>query len=80
MPNQELNAINRFLSLVSLLRKEIRINFISNGHYMKTFLVDAINTFVIKGEGIFEKMYRLLERYPNKKIILTGANDRIWTK
>ena len=42
---------------------------------MKTILVDAINTFVIKGEGIFEEMYHLLERYPNKKIILTNADD-----
>jgi len=42
---------------------------------MKTILVDAINTFVIKGEGIYEEMYKLLEKYPNRKIILTGAND-----
>jgi FMN phosphatase YigB (HAD superfamily) len=42
---------------------------------MKTILVDAINTFVIKGKGIFEEMYRLLETYPNKKIIVTNAND-----
>ncbi|MEK6926993.1 MAG: hypothetical protein AABX11_01035 [Nanoarchaeota archaeon] len=38
-------------------------------------MVDAINTFVIKGKGIFEEMYSLLETYPNKKIILTNAND-----
>lgn len=42
---------------------------------MKTILVDAINAFVIKGEGIFEAMYNLLETYPNRKIILTSAND-----
>ena len=42
---------------------------------MKTILVDAINTFVIKGEGIFEDMRDLLEKYPNKKIILTNADD-----
>ncbi len=42
---------------------------------MKTILVDAINAFVIKGGGVFEEMYGILERYPNKKIILTGAND-----
>lgn len=42
---------------------------------MKTILVDAVNTFVIKGEGIFEEMYDLLESYPNKKIILTNADD-----
>jgi HAD superfamily hydrolase (TIGR01509 family) len=42
---------------------------------MKTILVDAVDTFVIEGEGIFEPMHQLLERYPNKKIILTGAND-----
>lgn len=42
---------------------------------MKTILVDAINVFVIKGEGIFEAMYRMLEKYPNKKIVLTNATD-----
>jgi len=42
---------------------------------MKTILVDAINAFVIKGEGIFKEMHELLEQYPNKKFILTGAND-----
>ncbi|MBM3436262.1 MAG: HAD-IA family hydrolase [Bacteroidetes bacterium] len=42
---------------------------------MKTILVDAINAFVIKGEGVFNEMYKMLEQYPNKKIILTGAND-----
>ena len=42
---------------------------------MKTILVDAINAFVIKDEGIFQDMYDMLEQYPNKKIILTGAND-----
>lgn len=42
---------------------------------MKTILVDAVDTFVIKGEGIYKPMFELLERYPNRKIILTGAND-----
>jgi len=45
---------------------------------MKTILVDAINTFVIKDENtfnIFKEMYNLLESFPNKKIILTNAND-----
>ncbi len=42
---------------------------------MKAILVDAINAFVLKGEGIFNEMHKMLEQYPNKKIILTGAND-----
>lgn len=42
---------------------------------MKTILVDAVNTFVIKGNGIFQEMYKLLEKYQNRKIILTNAND-----
>ena len=45
---------------------------------MKTILVDAVDAFVIEQGGtfkIFEDMYRLLERFPNTKIILTGAND-----
>ncbi|MFA6392010.1 MAG: HAD-IA family hydrolase [Patescibacteria group bacterium] len=42
---------------------------------MKTILVDAVNAFVIKNEGIYEPMHDLLEQYPNRKIILTGADD-----
>ncbi len=42
---------------------------------MKTILVDAVGTFVIKDEGIFKKMHDLLETFPNRKIILTAAND-----
>lgn len=42
---------------------------------MKTILVDAVDAFVIKGKGIFKNMHGLLETYPNRKIILTGAND-----
>jgi len=42
---------------------------------MKTILVDAINAFVLKNEGIFNEMHKMLEQYQNKKIILTGAND-----
>jgi hypothetical protein len=42
---------------------------------MKTILVDAVGTFVIEGKGIYFPMYELLEKYPNRKIILTNAND-----
>lgn len=42
---------------------------------MKTILVDAVDAFVIEGEGIYEPMHKLLEGYANPKIILTGAND-----
>jgi HAD superfamily hydrolase (TIGR01509 family) len=42
---------------------------------MKTILVDAIDAFVIKGHGVFQEMYNLLEQYSNKKIIITNAND-----
>lgn len=42
---------------------------------MKTILVDAIGCFVIEGEGVFQEMHDLLETFPNRKIILTGAND-----
>lgn len=42
---------------------------------MKTILVDAINTFVLESGEIFTEMHKLLESYPNKKIILTGADD-----
>lgn len=42
---------------------------------MKTILVDAIDAFILEDEGIFKEMHALLESYPNRKIILTGAND-----
>jgi len=42
---------------------------------MKTILVDAVNTFIIKDQGIFEEMHKLLETYPNRKIILTNATE-----
>jgi len=45
---------------------------------MKTILVDAAYTFVIEGEKgfeIFKEMYELLVGFPNRKIILSGAND-----
>ncbi len=42
---------------------------------MKTILVDAVFCFVSNKGEIFKEMYDLLETYPNKKVILTGAND-----
>lgn len=42
---------------------------------MKTILVDAVDTFVIEGEGIYKPLHSLLETYQNRKIILTNAND-----
>jgi hypothetical protein len=46
----------------------------SNKH-MKTIIVDAVYCFVSENGQIFEEMHNLLETYPNRKIILTGAND-----
>lgn len=42
---------------------------------MKTILVDAIKCFVSESGEIFKEMYDLLESFPNKKIVLTSAND-----
>ncbi len=47
---------------------------------MKTILVDAVHAFVSSEGEIFQDMYNLLEKYPNKKIILTGANDEQFLK
>jgi HAD superfamily hydrolase (TIGR01509 family) len=41
---------------------------------MKTILVDAIFTFISPEGEIFEEMYKMLEEFPNRKIILTGAD------
>lgn len=42
---------------------------------MKTILVDAIDGIVLKDGTIFDEMHAMLETFPNKKIVLTGAND-----
>ncbi|MFA6514373.1 MAG: hypothetical protein WCT50_03765 [Patescibacteria group bacterium] len=46
---------------------------------MKTILVDAVDAFVVETKNgdfeIFEPMRKILDEFPNKKIILTGAND-----
>jgi HAD superfamily hydrolase (TIGR01509 family) len=42
---------------------------------MKTILVDAVDCFVSDTGEIFQEMYKILEQFPNRKIILTGAND-----
>lgn len=48
------------------------------GKSMKTILVDAVYAFVVEtknGFGIFEPMRKMLDGFPNTKIILTGADD-----
>ena len=42
---------------------------------MKTILVDAINGLVLENGTMLASMHDLLETYPNRKIVLTGAND-----
>jgi HAD superfamily hydrolase (TIGR01509 family) len=46
---------------------------------MKTILVDAVNTTIVKNEAgkfvKFQELFDLLETYPNRKIIVTIAND-----
>ena len=47
---------------------------------MKIILVDAVEAFVSNEGIVFKEMYNLLESFPNKKIILTGANDEKFKK
>lgn len=45
---------------------------------MKTILVDAVDAFVVEKNGeflVFKEMHDLLDTFPNRKILLTGAND-----
>jgi len=42
---------------------------------MKTILVDAVDCFISHSGEIFKNMQDLLETFPSRKIILTGAND-----
>jgi uncharacterized protein YndB with AHSA1/START domain len=43
---------------------------------MKTILVDAIDGLVLKDGSIFKEMHAMLDAFPNRKIVLTGANDK----
>jgi len=47
---------------------------------MKTILIDAVDCIVSPQGEIFTQMHQLLETYPNRKIILTGANDEQFIK
>ena len=50
---------------------------------MKTILVDAVDAFVVETENgfeIFEPMRKMLDEFPNRKIILTGTNDEQFRK
>lgn len=45
---------------------------------MKTILVNAVHCFVVKKDEkfqVFDDMYKMLENYQNRKVILSGAND-----
>lgn len=61
----------------SILAKAI-FNMLNNP--MKTILVDAVYCIVSPEGDIFHEMHNLLETYPNKKIILTGADDEQFIK
>jgi len=47
---------------------------------MKTILVDAVGTFVSEDGVIYKPLQDLLDIYPNKKIILTGADYELDNK
>ena len=43
---------------------------------MKAILVDALDGIINSDGTLFQEMYELLEQYPNRKIIVTNANDQ----
>ncbi len=47
---------------------------------MKTILVDAVHCYISREGEIFREMHNLLETYPNKKIVLTGADEEEYKK
>jgi HAD superfamily hydrolase (TIGR01509 family) len=50
---------------------------------MKAILVDAVRCFVVEKAGkfeIFQEMKDLLDTFPTRKIILTGASDEQFKK
>lgn len=42
---------------------------------MKAILVDGIDCFVSPAGDVFLEMHKLLDMYPNRKIIVSGVND-----
>lgn len=42
---------------------------------MKTILIDAINGLILENGTVFKDMQELFDSYPNRKIVLTSAND-----
>ena len=47
---------------------------------MKTIFVDAINGLIREDGTVFKEMQKLFDSYPNRKIVLTGANDEQFEK
>jgi HAD superfamily hydrolase (TIGR01509 family) len=47
---------------------------------MKTILIDAVDCFVSDTGEIHREMHELIETFPNRKIILTGADDEQFKK
>ena len=43
---------------------------------MKTILVDAFDTFAFEESGVFQEMQNLLDGFPNRKVIVTSANEQ----
>ncbi|OGN16508.1 MAG: hypothetical protein A3C88_02895 [Candidatus Yanofskybacteria bacterium RIFCSPHIGHO2_02_FULL_50_12] len=67
-------------SNVGLSRNAGRTILIRNSEVLKfssqkTILVDAVDCFVDKDGLIFKQMQEMLNSFPNKKVLLTGAND-----
>lgn len=49
----------------------------------KIILVDAVHTLIVEDAGefvIFEPMQALLDEFPNRKIVVTGADDEQFQK
>lgn len=69
---EEINNTHQELELVLLKDYQYEV---FESPKQKVILVDAVNTLVDKETGMFKEMYTLLEQYPNKKIVLTNADD-----
>lgn len=52
-------------------------------HLDMVILVDAVHTFIVEGKegfSVFKEMFALLEKFPQRKILLTGADDDQYKK
>lgn len=55
-------------------------SLIVSGNMKKVLLVDAMGALVYEESGVYEPLQKLIDSYPNRKIVLTMAPDELMEK